>query len=107
MKLRARCFLSWLLLISHALLASSVAAAAEEAAEDEIGVRKYGVVHNIADDRKVEKIGGIYEVEGIDKYLKRRLDQVDERLLQLSEQLGSIEQKIENLNSESQSSDNR
>lgn len=59
--------------------------------EDESqGVKRYGVVHNIAPDRQVVNVGGIYEPEGLDIYLKRQLDRVDSRL-------GSIESKLSKL----------
>jgi hypothetical protein len=59
----------------------------------ESGQKKYGVIFNIAEDRKVEKVGGIYEPEGLDKYVRRRFDAVDERL-------DSLEKMITDLKSE-------
>lgn len=54
------------------------------------GQKKYGVVHNIADDRQLERVGGIYEPEGLDKYMKRRFDG-------LGEQIGSVESRLAGL----------
>jgi len=47
-----------------------------------------GVVRNIASDRKMEKIGGISEPEGLDKYIKRRMDALDSALAELAEKIG-------------------
>lgn len=57
------------------------------------GVRKDGVIHNIAEDREVIKIGGINEPEGLDKYMKRHFDQMDRRI-------SGLEQKIDQINAE-------
>lgn len=54
-------------------------AQAEEALED-TGVKRYGVVHNIAEDRHIEKIGGAYEPEGIDKYNRRHFDRIHDEI---------------------------
>ena len=63
------------------------------AQDQEEGVKKYGVVHNIAEDREVIKVGGQYEPEGLDKYMKRKFDQ-------LFSQIESLEGKINNLTSQ-------
>lgn len=48
--------------------------------EGTAGVQKKGVVFNIAPDREVEKIGGVYQPEGLDIYLKRHLDAIYQKL---------------------------
>lgn len=83
---------------------ASVLAPAAARAEDEGGQKKYGVIHNIAEDRQVERVGGIYEPEGIDKYMKRRFDDLaaqmnslDSRLAQMESQIEQILKKVEAL----------
>jgi len=67
-------------------------------AEDESGGQKhYGVIHNIAEDRQVERVGGIYEPEGIDKYMKRRFDAIDERLTALESRFGEVLAQLEEI----------
>jgi hypothetical protein len=68
-----------------------------QAEDEEGGQQKYGVIHNIADDRKVEKVGGIYEPEGIDKYMKRRFDAMDERLGAIEGQIAQISADVKDL----------
>lgn len=66
--------------------------------QDEVqdgGVKSHGVIHNIAEDRKVERIGGIYEPEGLDKYMKRKFDA-------MSEKIDSLEAKVDQLTQEVQ-----
>ncbi len=69
---------------------SAGAAAPLQAEEKENGVLAGGVVHNIASDRKVEKIGGILQPEPLDLYLKRLF-------LELSQQMTRIENRLENI----------
>lgn len=76
---------------------------AEEIIDEDTGVRRYGVVHNIAEDRKVEKIGGTYEPEGLDKYLKRRLDEVNSKIDKLSQGVQVANQKIDLLTAQQES----
>lgn len=59
------------------------------------GEKRFGVIHNIAEDRKVERVGGIYEPEGLDKYIKRRLDAVDSKLETLSSGLAEANMKLD------------
>lgn len=61
------------------------------------GQKKYGVIHNIAEDRQVERVGGIYEPEGLDKYMKRRFDDIVTRLEALDSRLGAIEAELVSL----------
>jgi hypothetical protein len=65
-------------------------------AEDTIkGVKAHGVIHNIAEDRRIEKIGGLYEPEGVDKYMKRHFDKINERIRSLEQQLDKLVASIE------------
>ena len=57
----------------------------------EAGERKYGVIHNIAEDRQVERIGGIYEPEGLDKYMKRHFEAILSELQAVQNRLTDVE----------------
>lgn len=59
------------------------------------GVKKYGVVHNIAEDRRVEKVGGLYEPEGLDIYIKRHLDAFGAKIEALESKLDDFEKKLD------------
>ncbi len=61
------------------------------------GLKKYGVIHNMADDRQVERVGGIYEPEGLDKYMKRKFDAVGSQIDALSSKIDQIEKKLDDL----------
>lgn len=58
------------------------------------GVKKHGVIYNIAEDRQVEKVGGIYEPEGLDKYMQRRFDAMDQRLSAIESQISQTRAEI-------------
>lgn len=58
------------------------------------GQKKYGVIHNIAEDRQVERVGGIYEPEGIDKYMKRRFDDLAAQINRLDSRMAQMETQI-------------
>lgn len=64
-------------------------------AADSEGVKKYGVVHNIAEDRRVEKVGGLYEPEGLDIYMKRHLDTLEAQVRALESKLETVNKKID------------
>jgi len=65
------------------------------AAEDgETGVKKYGVVHDIAEDRQINRVGGIYEPEGLDRYLKRKFDALFEKIGGMESRLQKMETGI-------------
>jgi len=69
------------------------------ASEKDSSVRKLGVAWNIADDRKMENSGGIYQPEGLDKYMKRYFEQFSAKIDQLVEQNNRLEKKIDELRS--------
>ena len=82
---------SILLMMSAAgvlLLTASASLKAEE------GQRKYGVIHNIAEDRMVERVGGVYEPEGIDKYMKRRFDDMKDQINRMDSRLENMEGQL-------------
>jgi len=68
-------------------------AADDESARE--GVKKYGIVHNIAEDRRVEKVGGLYEPEGLDIYVKRHLDSLAAEIKGLESRLDAMNKKID------------
>ncbi len=70
-------------------------------AEDdpEQGVKKYGIVHNIAGDREVIKVGGRYEPEGLDYYMKRKFDEVSSQIHELQNNMLKLSEQIQQLNS--------
>ncbi len=78
-----------------ALGISPVRGAAET--QDENGVKVNGFTFNIAKDRKIEKVGGIYEPEGIDKYVERRMNEVAERMQRMEAQLDETNRKLDKL----------
>lgn len=65
--------------------------------KEEQGVLVNGVFLNIAKDRKIEKVGGIYEPEGLDKYVERRINLLDDRLQKMEEQMQETNRKLDKL----------
>lgn len=63
---------------------------AGEAFAQDAGEERGGVVFNIAEDRRIERIGGVHQPEGLDKYMKRRFDE-------LKAQIQSLESTVEEL----------
>ena len=82
-----------IIFLAIGLMISVSAWAADQKKEE--GVKHNGVVFNIAKDRKVEKIGGIYEPEGLDKYVERRMNEVTEHMNRIEAQVEKISQKLE------------
>ena len=86
--------ISLFIFLSIAISAIIVHAQDDAATEDvEAGVKSHGVVHNIAEDRQIERIGGIYQPEGLDKYMKRKFDA-------MSQKIGELENKVDQLTEE-------
>jgi hypothetical protein len=73
---------------------SPAAMATMEASEKDESVRKMGVAWNIAQDRKMENIAGVYEPEGMDKYVKRYFDQLSSKLDQLSAKIDKLSTQV-------------
>lgn len=74
----------------------AVKAATDVSNQDE-SVRKLGMNFNMAEDRRMENIGGIYQPEDLDKYMKRHFDALDNKINQLLAQNQRIEQKLDQL----------
>lgn len=92
------------ILLFFSLLACSASAFADEQTDQETsrydpaqGVRKLGVTHNIASDRKIENVGGLYEPEGLDKYMKRRFDDLETKISAIEAQSKRTEEKIDQM----------
>lgn len=64
-------------------------------AQEDSGVQKFGVIYNIAEDRQIEKIGGVNQPEGLDKYMKRKFDALQEQINALDRKIAGIEEKLE------------
>ena len=79
------------------LIGVLVTANAFSAEEKDNGVRVNGIAFNIAKDRKIEKIGGLYEPEGIDKYVERRMNQVSEEISKLDAKIEALNHKLEEI----------
>lgn len=88
------------------VFSSSLYAYAEEeqnAAEpSETGVKSHGVVFNMASDRKIEKVGGIYQPEDLDKYVDRRIDEISEKIDKLQKQLDEATRALEKFAAQTQ-----
>jgi outer membrane murein-binding lipoprotein Lpp len=67
-------------------------------------VRRSGIAYNIAEDRKVENINGVYEPEGLDKYLKRYMDKLSEKVDQLSAKIERLSDQVTQLSAKVDSS---
>ena len=70
------------------------ALAVMEASEKDASVRKLGVSWNIAQDRKMENNGGIYEPEGLDKYMKRYFDDLSAKVEKLSAKIDKLSAQV-------------
>lgn len=58
------------------------------------GVQSHGVIHNIAKDRRVERIGGLYQPEGLDIYLKRHLDVIQTQMKQMENEMQQMREDL-------------
>ena len=61
------------------------------------GVRHNGFVFNVSKDRRIEKVGGIYEPEGLDKYVDRRMGEINARIDSLEAQVKETNSKIDQI----------
>ena len=85
------CFIETLILIVFVFVSHMNISQAQEDEEKESGVKRFGFVHNIAEDRQIERIGGIYQPEGLDKYMKRKFDA-------MTAKIDELEKKVDRLN---------
>lgn len=58
------------------------------------GVKVKGFVHNIAQDREVKKIGGQYQPEGLDIYLKRHIDRLYQQMENLKNDMATVRRDV-------------
>ncbi len=70
--------------------------ATEVSSKDE-SVKSVGVAWNMASDRRIENDGGLYQPEGLDKYMKRYFDQFNAKIDQLIERTDRLEKKIDSM----------
>jgi len=92
MKIKAAVFL-W---VGLWVFGTGLQAATEVSSKDQ-SVQEVGVAWNMASDRKIENDGGIYQPEGLDKYMKRYFDQFSSKIDQLIERTDRLEKKIDAL----------
>lgn len=78
---------------------SSGARAVMDSSEKDASVRKMGVAWNIAEDRKVENIAGVYEAEGLDKYMKRYFDELSAKIDGLSMKVDKLLEQVAQIDS--------
>ncbi|MCB9800243.1 MAG: hypothetical protein H6757_05750 [Candidatus Omnitrophica bacterium] len=61
------------------------------------GVKKAGVIFNIAADRRVEKIGGVVQPEPLDQYLARLFTALSEQIQTLDEKVVRLQEDVSEL----------
>jgi hypothetical protein len=61
------------------------------------GVTINGVIFDVAEDRKTETIGGLTQPEGLDKYMKRHFDTLEQKIGALSTKISDLQQQIKDL----------
>jgi hypothetical protein len=84
------------LLVGLCVCGAGVQAATQVSSKDQ-AVQEVGVAWNMASDRKIENDGGLYQPEGLDKYMKRYFDQFSAKIDQLIERTDRLEKKIDAL----------
>ena len=67
---------------------------AADYSEKDVSVRKLGVAYNMADDRQMENIAGVYQPEGLDKYMKRYFDQLSSKIDSLSSKIDKLNEQV-------------
>ncbi len=67
--------------------------------EPEAGVKSHGVIQNISEDRQIERIGGIYQPEGLDKYMKRKFDALNEKIAELEAKVDQLSVELKKVSS--------
>ena len=77
------------------LVVSPVSLSYGEDGVKEGGVRKYGVIQNVAPDRQFERIGGKYEPEGLDIYIRRLFDDVFLRVEGIEAKLDNLKKQVD------------
>lgn len=61
------------------------------------GVKKGGVIFNIAADRKVEKIGGVVQPEPLDQYLGRLFAALSEQIQEVDTKVVRIQAELDEI----------
>ncbi|MDD5226380.1 MAG: hypothetical protein PHV97_04245 [Candidatus Omnitrophica bacterium] len=78
-------------------LVPSLASAELNASDKDVSVRRLGVALNIAEDRKMENIAGIYQPEGLDKYMQRYFAGLSAKVDRVIDQNNRLEKKVDEL----------
>jgi len=65
--------------------------------EKDASVKRYGVVWNVAENRKFENINGVYQPEDLDKYMKRYFEQLLAKTSELSMKIDSLSGQVAQL----------
>jgi len=70
---------------------------AAEEEKDYSGVTSHGVIYNIAEDRKIAKVGAVSQPEGLDIYLKRHMDELSAQIKTLESKMESMQKDIQEI----------
>ncbi len=87
-------YIFFLLLMAGAVSAVWAQIGGEDEEDSIGGVRAKGVYHNIATDRQITKVSGVYEPEGLDIYLKRHLDAMSGRINELEGDVEEVKSEL-------------
>lgn len=68
-----------------------------DSTEKDSSVRRYGVAWNVAEDRKMENINGVYQPEDLDKYMKRYFEQLFSKVNELSVKMDRLSGQVAQL----------
>lgn len=85
------------LFLASGVFAEEEPAKSDTAGETDQGITKHGFVHNIAPDRRVEKVGGIYEPESLDKYIQRHMENLSKQVSDLDAKISRVETQLKEI----------
>ena len=88
----------FLMMATFIFLICTVSNAEEQSDQKLEGVTKYGVTHNVAPDREIVSVGGRYEPEGIDFYLKKKFDAMETKMDKLIEEIDNTKKELKQTN---------
>jgi len=80
-------FLAWLPLGS----------ADDNSSNKDQGVKVNGVIFDMANDRRVETVGGIAQPEDMSKYVQRKIDGVNAQISSLQSKVDHMEEQMDNM----------
>ena len=79
---------------------SSTLIADTNGSQPNTSVKKYGVAWNVAEDRKIENINGVYQPEDLDKYMKRYFEQLFSKVNELSAKMDRLSDQVMQVDAE-------